>query len=353
MELALRALPWGRYRPNPLVGAVLVYEGRILGEGWHQAYGQAHAEVNALAAVGPEDRDKIPHSTLYVSLEPCFHYGKTPPCVDLVLRERIPCVVIGMADPFPAVAGQSIRKLQEAGVEVVLAPNPADFEQLNRRFLSVHLAQRPYVVLKCALSADGYIGRPEEEIALTQPETRYWTHRWRSEEAAILVGTNTALCDDPRLDNRAFGAYTVQPLRLVLDRHKRLPDSLDLFKRAAEQPTWVLVEDLPQEPPAQGLRYMALDFGRMPQALVELLQKERISSLLVEGGGQVLQGFLQAQIWDEMRILRSAKSLGQGLPSPQLPQGARLAHSAKLPSGDQLEIWLPPTPNSNILCLAI
>ena len=200
----LARLGAGSTLPNPMVGAVLVHEGRIIGEGWHRQYGGPHAEVNCVAAVAEKDRALIPQATLYCSLEPCFHVGKTPPCVELVLRERIPRVVIANTDPNSKVAGQSVQKLRAAGVEVITSVLEQEGYSLNRIFFTWITEKRPYIVLKWAQSRDGFIGRPGERVAISSPETQRFVHRLRSEIPAILVGSNTALTDNPRLDTRLF-----------------------------------------------------------------------------------------------------------------------------------------------------
>lgn len=341
LDLARRSR--GLHAPNPEVGAVLVYEGRILGEGYHRRRGQAHAEVNALAAVAPDDRPYIPKATLYVSLEPCNHRGLTPPCADLVLKEGIRRVVIAQTDPFPLVAGKSVERLRAAGVEVLVAEGEvaARAAWLNRRFLTACNQNRPYVILKYAVSADGYMGVRGENRRISNSFSRRLAHRWRGEETAILVGSQTALTDNPRLDNRAFPLLPSQPLRLVIDRQARLPAELHLFDGSL--PTWILGERQPGFDPKPGTEFHQLDFqGDWIDQLLALLHSRSIRSLLVEGGAQILQCFIDAGRWDEARIFIGRDCLGEGIPAPQLTQ-ARLLQEQ--PLGDnRLQIFVRQKP---------
>lgn len=340
LEIAQRAQYQGLHRPNPLVGAVLVYQNRIIGEGFHQCYGSAHAEVEAFASVQEADRHLLPQATCYVSLEPCFHHGKTPPCIDLLLREGVQRVVIGCQDPFALVAGKSIDKLRAAGVEVTLAPDTRPFLWLNRRFLCRQQKKRPYIILKCASSADGFLGLPGQRTALTSQHSQRLLHQWRSQEAAILVGAETARIDNPKLNNRLAPTYTAQPLRLVLSSKGELHPTLDLLTRAHEQETIVFhTEQLQQKIEAQGLSYQVLPSGQdaIP-ALLQALQERGIESVFVEGGAKLLQSFLDLGLWDEMRILQNSKILGQGVQMPSPP--AHLLHSMqKLEFGDSLSTY--------------
>ncbi|HNF72814.1 MAG TPA: bifunctional diaminohydroxyphosphoribosylaminopyrimidine deaminase/5-amino-6-(5-phosphoribosylamino)uracil reductase RibD, partial [Chitinophagaceae bacterium] len=231
LELAGKGL--AQVAPNPMVGAVLVYQNQIIGKGYHQQYGQAHAEVHCLNSVLPEHRNYIPDSTLYVSLEPCSHFGKTPPCCHRILEEGIRKVVIATQDPNPEVHGRGVSLLREQGVEVIEGICSEQARFLNRRFFTFHEKQRPYLVLKWAESVEGYIGKKGERIQLSGEETHRTVHRWRSEEQAIWVGYETARNDNPQLNVRL--AEGKHPLRLVFDRDLSLPSSLHLFQTA--QPT--------------------------------------------------------------------------------------------------------------------
>lgn len=313
IELATRS--HGYHQPNPEVGALLVHNGRIIGEGFHQIYGSAHAEVNAVQSVQEADRALISQSTLYVTLEPCFHVGKTPPCVDLVLRERIPRVVIGCRDPFPLVAGQSIAKLQAAGVDVEVGALQSQVEWLNRRFLTMVQQHRPYVVLKYAVSNDGFLSKIGERVAISNALSQRLVHQWRSEEQAILVGTNTALIDNPHLTNRLYKHRT--PIRIVLDKSLRLPNTLNVFDGSV--PTYVITENR-HSPRLDYLTYGEIDFdAQLIPNLLTYLYKQKIQSVLVEGGAQVLQSFVNSGLWDEARVLVGNVNLGDGVPAPRLP----------------------------------
>ena len=312
--IQLATLAGGYNAPNPRVGAVIVYQGKIIGEGYHQRYGEGHAEVNAVASVPKDLLPCLPNATIYVTLEPCFHYGKTPPCVDLILQHNIGRVVIACTDPFEKVGGRSLVKLKEHGVEVRRGVLEAEAAHLVRRFFTTVQKKRPYVVLKYAQSKDGFIGVPNEEIPISNALSKRLTHQWRGEETAILVGTNTALVDDPQLNNRLGGGRN--PLRLVLDRSLRLPRTLQLFDGCLE--TWVFTAET-AHPKWDGVRFVTLNFKQpiVPQ-LLAYLQKEKIQSLLVEGGAQLLQSFIDSGSWDEARVFTSKAILGAGVQAPQV-----------------------------------
>ena len=324
--------------PNPMVGAVVVEGGRIIGEGFHRKCGGPHAEVNAIASV--RDKALLSRSTIYVSLEPCSHYGKTPPCADLIIRSRIPRVVVGCTDPFPKVNGGGIRKLQEAGIEVTVGVLEEECRELNRRFFTFHEQQRPWIMLKWAQSEDGYMGQsprtlakprtlplplprregcdyptsfkgPQETsplptreglgegpIRFSTPLTQTLVHRLRARCGAILVGTRTALTDNPSLTTRLWPGPN--PLRLTIDRHGVLPPTLRLLDGTA--PTVVYTHE------------------SLPEIMSDLYRRG-IQSLLVEGGAQLLQSFIDAGLWDVARIETAPFSLGEGVEAPVLTGG--------------------------------
>lgn len=226
--LQLAQLAAGHTAPNPMVGAVLVHDGVIIGEGYHKQYGGPHAEVNCINSVAEEHKHLIPSSFIYVSLEPCAHYGKTPPCADLIIRNKIPKVVVGCRDPFKQVDGKGIEKLVNAGIDVTVGVLEKECRQVNRRFFTFHTQHRPYVLLKWAQTGDGKIASySEERLLISNDISNKLVHKWRSEEAAILVGTNTALMDNPSLTNRLWSGKS--PIRLVIDMDLRLPKHLQLF----------------------------------------------------------------------------------------------------------------------------
>lgn len=319
----LARLGAGSVSPNPMVGAVLVSNGRVIGEGWHQRYGQAHAEVNCLAAVQASDRSLIRDSTLYVSLEPCCFHGKTPACTDLILRERIPKVVVASLDETPEVAGKGIEILRQAGVAVVTGVC-ASGESLPSEFRNVFAAQhRPFVQLKFAKSADGYMGQSGKQVWFSNHFSQVVAHKGRSEFDAILVGTETALIDDPSLTTRHW--FGKSPLRVVLDRNRRLPKQLKMFRDG--HTTWVICEQkLPADKDEGGLRFMELRFDEnLLDKLLSLLYSHQVSSLIVEGGDFTLQQFLVKGCWDEAAIFSTPKRLGNGIPAPT-PLGTVLAN---------------------------
>lgn len=313
IELAQKGA--GAVAPNPMVGAVLVHADQIIGEGWHQQYGEAHAEVNCINSVQEENRQLIPASTLYVSLEPCAHFGKTPPCSDLIIKHKIPKVVIGCCDPFKEVDGKGIEKLKAAGVEVTVDVLKDECIDLNKRFLTFHQMQRPYIILKWAQTADGFMGTGNEERLLISNETtNRLVHQWRSEEAAILVGTNTALMDDPQLNNRYWPGK--QPIRLVLDKNLRLPASLQLFNTSAN----TVVFNTIKETEEGNIRFYKINSEEnIVHQITEALYRLQIQSVLVEGGAQLLQSFIQENLWDEVRIITNEQlKIQSGLASPVL-----------------------------------
>ena len=283
--------------PNPMVGAVIVCEGRIIGEGYHRRCGGPHAEVNAIASVRAQDM--LERSTLYVSLEPCAHYGKTPPCADLIVSRHIPRVVIGCRDPFAKVNGLGIRKLQDAGVEVRVGVLEQECVGLNRRFMTFHRKHRPWVTLKWAQSADGYIDacRASHEPAarLSSPYTQVLAHRVRAQDMAILVGTDTVIRDNPALTNRLWPGGS--PLRLTIDRHGRIPGNARMLDGSV--PAHVYHEET------------------IAQILADLYLRG-VQSLLVEGGAKLLQSFLDEGLWDEARVEESPSLLRAGVRAPLL-----------------------------------
>lgn len=333
--LQLAALGAGRVAPNPLVGAVLVHQGRIIGEGYHQQYGQAHAEVNCLASVAPADRPLIPASTMYVSLEPCAHFGKTPPCADRLITERVAAVVVACRDPFAAVNGKGIEKLERAGIPVTMGVLQAEAAWQNRRFFTWHTARRPYVVLKWAQSADGLLGQTGQRTAISSAASQRLVHRWRSEEAAIMVGTQTALIDNPRLDTRHWSGPA--PVRVLVDRHLRVPATHHLLD--GSQSTLVLTTA--PVPAGSAATYHPLPDGRTDvPALLQALYQHGLQSVLIEGGGQLLQSFIESGLWDEARVITNqALQLGDGVPAPTPGPAAQLHQHFETEANEQVHIW--------------
>lgn len=303
----------GRVAPNPLVGAVLVYDGKIIGEGYHQKYGEAHAEVNCINSVTEEDRRYFSDSILYVSLEPCNHTGNTPPCTDLILRSGIQHVVVACSDPFEKVNGSGIKQLRDAGVRVDYGVLEAEAREINKLFFTFHEKQRPFIILKWAQTADGFIGtETDERLRVTDASADVLVHQWRSECAAIMVGTKTAIADNPQLNNRLFPGAS--PVRLVIDLNLEIPATHHLLSDGA--PTIVITE---KKSGAHGA-IMYYQVGRNEALLpvvISLLHQRKLTSLIVEGGAETLKYFIDEGLWDEIRVITNgALTVGKGLPAP-------------------------------------
>lgn len=314
-ELAL--LGAGHVAPNPMVGAIIVHNGHIIGEGWHRQYGKAHAEVNAVANVLPQHLHLLPHSTMYVSLEPCCIHGNTPPCTDLIIKHKIGRVVICCNDDTPGVEGRSSRLLREAGIDVTFGVLEAEGRQLAARRNTFVSQQRPYIILKWAQSQDGFMGKAGQEVAISNALTKRLVHRWRSEEAAILVGKQTILSDNPELTNRLY--FGKHPLRLVLGKASDFPEDFAIF--SAQAPT---------------LFSENLDLT----SFLSHLYTRKIQSILVEGGAKTLNSFMQAGLYDEIRcITAQTKYLNDGIPAPKLPAGLSIKQTFEL-GKDRIEVFL-------------
>ena len=311
----LAQLGLGQTKTNPIVGSVIVHNGKIIGEGYHEKYGEGHAEVNAVRSVEPQNLPLLKESTIYVSLEPCFHFGKTPPCVDLILKHQIPRVVISLTDPFPEVAGKSIEKLRQSGVEVEVGVLKEQGAFITRRFLTHVKHQRPYIILKYAQSKDGFMGKKDEQVWFTNAFSKRLVHKWRMEESAILIGKNTALIDNPQLTNRLY--FGKSPIRVVIDRKTSLSSELKIFN--GDRSTIVICEKLPVNQ-INGVEYLELNFeDDFLKNLLSHLYKKKISSLIVEGGATTLQYFITKELWDEARVFTGLKWLGSGILAPKLP----------------------------------
>ncbi len=337
LELAAKGA--GSVAPNPMVGAVLVYNDEIIGEGWHKQFGEAHAEVNCINSVSDENKRLITSSTLYVSLEPCAHFGKTPPCADLIIQHKIPKVFIGCRDPFIEVNGKGIEKLQAAGVEVEFGIMEEECKALNKRFFTFHIQQRPYIILKWAETADGFIaplaGAEEPRLLISNEYSNRIVHQWRSEEAAILVGINTALLDDPALTTRLWPGKS--PVRLVLDMNLRLPNTLKIFDGIVR--TIVFNAEMQEE--KENLLYYKLENDKNVVAqLMKVLYQLKIQSVLVEGGAKLLQSFTDAGLWDEARVIKNEELIiNNGLNSPILSVANKVSEQKIL--RDKIEIYNP------------
>ncbi|OFX62161.1 MAG: riboflavin biosynthesis protein RibD [Bacteroidetes bacterium GWB2_41_8] len=320
--LDLAQLGMGDVAPNPMVGCVIVHDGIIIGEGYHEKYGQAHAEVNAIRSV--KNPELLPKSTLYVSLEPCAHFGKTPPCSDLIIENHIPNVVIGTIDPFAEVAGKGIEKMRKAGIEVEVGLLEKKCRTLNRRFFTFHEKKRPYIILKWAQTLDGFIDTDRSETVhptwITNALAKRLVHKQRSEEAAILIGTNTAQYDNPALTVREWSG--TQPIRMVIDRVARLDPGLQIFDRQSS--TWVFTSA--EMAGSENLEYIRLDFNQniLPQMMDELYRRN-ILSVIVEGGGKLLNSFIEMNLWDEAFVYTGNQFFGKGVAAPHI-SGKTLAY---------------------------
>ncbi|MES2274687.1 MAG: bifunctional diaminohydroxyphosphoribosylaminopyrimidine deaminase/5-amino-6-(5-phosphoribosylamino)uracil reductase RibD [Bacteroidota bacterium] len=314
--IELAQLGAGYVSPNPMVGAVIVHNNRIIGEGYHQKYGEAHAEVNAVNSVlnsFDNAEELLRSSTIYVSLEPCAHYGKTPPCADLIIKHRIPTVVIGCRDPFSQVNGRGIEKLQAAGIEVITALIEQECIDLNKRFFTRVQKQRPYIILKWAQTRNGFFAPDDNsQYWITGPEARKLVHKWRSEEDAVLVGKNTARIDNPQLNVREWEGRS--PKRVVIDRRLELSPDLHLFDQATET---LVFNEIKTDIDGK-IKYIALeDFDNyVPQYILFQLYIQDIQSVIIEGGAATLNAFIEAGLWDEARVFTGNKSLNNGIQSP-------------------------------------
>lgn len=341
MGMALRLARLGDIgtSPNPRVGCVLVRDGECLASGWHARCGGPHAEAEALGQLSePADARG---ATAYVTLEPCSHHGRTPPCCDALIAAGIARCVIGMVDPHPLVAGQGIQAMEAAGIEVHVLPMSGHGRWVNRRFLSGLERGRPWVVLKCAVSADGFVDPPRRpgetgSLAITSPALRKLTHRWRSEEDAILVGAQTVTVDNPTLNAREAGGP--HPLRLILDPHGRTPSASKVYEEG-EQDTWVVGG--PQTLPEWIRRMEAEPHDDAFMVAMGALHEAELRSVLVEGGARTLERVLASGCWDELRICTSASNTGGGLSAPDWPgQDQALLRGSHPFGSDRVDYWV-------------
>jgi diaminohydroxyphosphoribosylaminopyrimidine deaminase / 5-amino-6-(5-phosphoribosylamino)uracil reductase len=329
--LELAQLGSGVVSPNPMVGCVIVHEKKIIGEGWHKQYGGPHAEVNAIANVS--DKSVLRESTAYVTLEPCSHFGKTPPCADLLMREGIKKVVIANVDSNPLVGGEGIKKLRAAGIEVVTGILEKDARYINRRFFTWIEKQRPYIILKWAQTADGFIARENYDSKwISNTSSRQMVHQWRTEEDAILVGMRTAQHDNPQLNVRDWTGRN--PVRIVIDRFLKLNPKLHLFDGSQKT---IRYNVLKHEERGQVIDIRLAEENFLQSLLADLV-KQKIQSVIVEGGLQTLNGFIENGLWDEARIFTSQETFGKGISAPGM-QG-KLDQYLEIGS-DQLKIYHP------------
>ena len=323
--LQLARLGMGKVAPNPIVGAVLVYKDEIIGEGYHEKFGESHAEVNCINSVKEENKQFIKDSRLFVSLEPCAHFGKTPPCSQLIIKENIPEVIIGCRDSYKEVAGKGIQQLAKAGTKVTTPFLDIECREVNKRFFTFHEKKRPYIILKWAQSLDGKIAAAgDERIFISNNYTNKLVHRWRSEETAILVGTNTALKDNPQLTSRLWPGKN--PVRIVIDKDLKLSATLNIFNN--EAPTLILntIKDFKKD----GIEYIKISEDNFLNHMLTELYQRNIQSTLIEGGANTIQQFIDSGLWDEARVITNSKMLiSKGIRAPE-PKGFLLEKQEKI-----------------------
>ena len=314
IELAKNGL--GTTYPNPLVGSVIVYENQIIGEGWHKKAGEPHAEVNAIHSV--KDKSLLSKATIYVSLEPCSHFGKTPPCSDLIIANKIPNVVIGTIDPNEKVAGKGIQKLILAGHNVTIGVLDEACLELNKRFFTFHQKKRPYIILKWAETVDGFVAPlskdEQKPVWITNPYSRQLVHQWRTEEQAILVGTQTVLDDNPSLNVRDWEGN--HPIKIILDRQNRLPEELAVFNSNNKT---IILSGKKRIFQNENCHSEVINFSEnLAQEICTALFQHNIQSVIIEGGARTLQTFIDANLWDEARVFRGKTSFIEGTKAPIL-----------------------------------
>ena len=307
---------FGTTYPNPMVGSVIVYDGQIIGEGWHRKAGEAHAEVNAIRSV--KDPSVLDKATIYVSLEPCSNFGKTPPCCDLIIENKIPNVVIGTVDSNIKVAGNGIKRLREAGANVIVGILEKECHELNQRFFTFHEKKRPYIILKWAQTQDGFIAplekKEQKPVWITNPYSRQLVHKWRAEEQAILVGTQTVIDDNPQLNARDWNGNN--PIRIVIDQNNRIPKTAHVFDNQVKT---IVFSKNNAMLASENIIYESIDFQQnIAQQILERLYQHQIQSIIIEGGAQTLQTFIDANLWDEARVFIGNSQFGNGIKAPKL-----------------------------------
>lgn len=327
--LDLAAYGRGRVSPNPMVGCVITHNAKIIGEGWHRKYGEAHAEVNAINSVA--DKSLLPESTCYVTLEPCAHHGKTPPCADLLISMKVKRVVIAVVDSNPLVGGQGIDRMKAAGIQVETGCLQSEAWEQNIRFFTLIEKNRPYVILKWAQTGDGYIAHQNYDSKwISNTYSRSLVHQWRAEEDAILVGPGTALYDNPNLNVRSW--VGANPIRIVIDRKLRLDNALQLFDGSI--PT--LIYNCQKTGNKENIEWIKLDEEQFLESLLQDLGERKIQSVIVEGGAAVLNAFINADLWDEARVFTSGMNFGTGIEAPRF-SGQLIAESNI--TGDELKVY--------------
>jgi len=310
IELASKTM--GCASPNPMVGSVIVYNNKIIGEGYHEKYGSHHAEVNAINSV--KDKSLLLKSTLYVNLEPCAHFGKTPPCSDLIIQNKIPEVVIGCVDTFSEVSGKGIERMRSVGIDVKVGVLENESRELNKRFFTFHEKKRPYIILKWAESKDRFIA-PKNQTKpfwMTSSESKKLAHKWRAEEDAILVGRITAEKDNPSLTVREVEGSN--PIRIIIDKDLKLSADFNLFNNDAKT---IVFNQLKSEENNSN-NYIKINFHNLTKNILQELHKQNIQSIIIEGGTKTLQSFIDKNLWDEARIFTTKKTLTEGVKPPTI-----------------------------------
>ena len=314
IELAKNGL--GSTYPNPLVGSVIVYNDEIIGEGWHQKAGEPHAEVHAINSV--KNKELLSKSTIYVSLEPCSHFGKTPPCADLIIKYNIPNIVIGSLDTNEKVSGRGVKKLIEAGRNVTVGVLEEACNELNKRFFTFHEKKRPYIILKWAETANGYIAPLHKDtkapVWISNEYARQLSHKWRSEEQAILVGTTTVLDDNPKLDTRDW--YGNNPIRIILDKSGKINTTYNVLDQST--PTIVLTEQKNLQSTDNLIFKNCIFDSELAQTICSIGFEFNIQSIIIEGGSQTIHTFLEFNLWDEARIFRGKSTFSEGILAPKI-----------------------------------
>lgn len=336
IQLAKNGL--GTTYPNPLVGSVIVHENKIIGEGWHYKTGHPHAEVNAINSV--ENKQLLKKATIYVSLEPCSHFGKTPPCADLIVASGIKKVVVGSLDPNPKVSGRGIKKLMEAGCKVNIGVLDNQTDNLNKRFFTFHQKKRPYIFLKWAETADGFISPKNETRKETKPVwitnefSRQLAHKMRAEEQVILVGTNTVLQDNPSLTVRHWAG--TNPVRIVIDRKLKIPKDFSVFDTYSR----TIIFNEKEQNTIGNLDFEKISFSeKIPEQICDALYRRNIQSVIIEGGAKTLQSFINTNLWDEAFVFKGSISFGEGIKAPNF-KGVFI--SEEIIKGDTLQIFKNP-----------
>ena len=332
LELAKNGL--GTTYPNPMVGCVIVHNHTIIGEGWHQKSGEAHAEVKAINSV--KNKALLSKSTLYVSLEPCSHFGKTPPCCDLIVKHKIPNVIVGITDPHSKVAGTGIKKLQENGIDVLVGVLEKECYDINKRFFTYHQKERPYIILKWAESPDGFIApltkQKKSPFWISSIYSRQLVHKWRSEEQSILVGTQTVLDDNPKLDVRDWTGNN--PIRIVIDQKNSIGN--EYYVKDGKSKTIIITSDSNYKSVKNCIYENAIFNSNLVNQIGAIAYKQGIQSILIEGGKKTIQSFIDLNVWDEARVIIGTTPMIKGIEAPII----KAPYTSRKIKNDQLNLFI-------------